>query len=567
MSIAEQLKDFNIRVDEKRKQGYTDSDILDVLSKRDSTLSDRISKTRDRYNVDKKITNDRDLINFMSQTFSGSAPTVRSIPLKEVPVKEKKRTLPKRGYLSSVFEEYKEAGEDIKSGIEESAKQIERGSRTGGVRGGLESAHGVLRGGLRTVGGVAGAAFAPITEAPVIKPALEFVGSKVAEIPGVSDIAKRAEELSIKYPEYAKDIKNIIDISILGTGKTVEKPVGTALERAGTAVEKTGAETIKKSKSQFSQELVKPISTKKVKLAEVSRTTETGGLFKKDIVTPTKTEMFIAAEVAKIPGISVKNTFQKNYNIIRDYNLKMAKELKSKVASNNFIIPKKEIKSKLRIASEELKNNPLIVGNAEKTAQKLIDGANRIIDRNAGTGSGILKARKEYDAWVLTQKPKAFDATAENAFTTANNTIRRTFNTILDEKAVNVGVKDSLKKQSSLYTAIENIAPKAALEANTVFGRTLQSVGKILGTKNKIVQGIAAAAGIGGLGAAATFAPAAAILGGAGFFVIKAGKFVLKPEIKILVGKLLKTSGRNLSSKDRSVLEKFMRDSISLPKR
>lgn len=120
MKIAEQLKDFNTRVDEKRKQGYTDSDILDGLAKRNKSLADRISKTRNRYNVDDKITNDRDLVNFMSQTFSGSMPTVRSIPLKEEPVRkeEERKVLPRRetGALSRVMEP--QAG--IRKGVAES---------------------------------------------------------------------------------------------------------------------------------------------------------------------------------------------------------------------------------------------------------------------------------------------------------------------------------------------------------------------------------------------------------------------------------------------------------------
>ena len=46
-----------------------------------------------------------------------------------------------------------------------------------------------------------------------------------------------------------------------------------------------------------------------------------------------------------------------------------------------------------------------------------------------------------------------------------------------------------------------------------------------------------------------------------GFFIFRAGKIVLKPEIRILVGKLLKEFGQVLSSKDRSFLEKIMKSS------
>ena len=188
-------------------------------------------------------------------------------------------------------------------------------------------------------------------------------------------------------------------------------------------------------------------------------------------------------------------------------------------------------------------------------AGRLIEGAKKIIEKNEGKGSGLLKARKEYDAWVLSQKPKAFDATAENAFTVANNTVRDTLNTILDDNATNLGIKDSLRKQFNLYKAMENIAPKAAEEANTPITRAMQRIGQTLGTKNKIVQAIAAAVGIGGLGAAATFAPAAAVLGGVGYVIYSGGKLILNPQVRILFGRLLQTSSHLLNPEDKRIIQ------------
>jgi hypothetical protein len=459
-------------------------------------------------------------------------------------------------YFERVWSEYEKAGQDIVSGIQKGAEQGQQGLKQGGAKGALNVVGGIARGGLRTVGAIAGSAFAPITEAPIIKPALGAIGTGISKIPGVSNVIQKGTELASKYPEIAKDVKNIVDISILGTGK----PVGAGIEKTGIAVEKAGTEAINIAKNKFAAELIKPIETKATKLSQVARTTEAGGIFKKDIVTPTIMEENMAKEVAQIPGISPKNTFQKNFNLIRDYNVQQAKQLEADIAKYDFAIPKKEVISRLNVAANELKNSPLIVGDSAKTAQRLIAGAKNIIDKNSGTGSGLLKARKEYDSWVLSQKPKVFDATADNAFTIANDTVRKTLNNLLDEKAVNLGIKDSLKKQSTLYSAMENVVPKAAEEANTVFGRTMQKIGKILGTKNKIVQGIAAAVGIGGLGAAATFATPAVVVGGTGYLIYSAGKLIMKPEIKILLGKLLRESGGILDATDRAAIQKLLTD-------
>src|SRR3990167_4848453 len=409
--------------------------------------------------------------------------------------------------------------------------------------------------GLRVAGTVAKTAFTPIVEAPGIKQGLEAIGTGISKIPGVELFIKRVGELSKKYPNASKDLESLVNIIALGGGKAAQKPIGKSIEKVGISAEKSGIKAAELSKNTFAQELVMPIETKAVKLAQVKRTTEAGGLFKKDIVAPTVLETASAKEVAQISGISPKNTYQKNFNIVRDFNIQQAKQLESDISTYDFIIPKQEIISKLNKAAETLQENPLIVGDAEKMAGRLIEGAKKIIEKNEGKGSGLLKARKEYDAWVLSQKPKAFDATAENAFTVANNKVRDTLNTILDDNATNLGIKDSLRKQFNLYKAMENIAPKAAEEANTPITRAMQRIGQTLGTKNKIVQAIAAAVGIGGLGAAATFAPAAAVLGGVGYVIYSGGKLILNPQVRILFGRLLQTSSHLLNPEDKRIIQ------------
>lgn len=453
------------------------------------------------------------------------------------------------GYFSRLGKAYISGAEEIISNIRRPAELLSQGKSP------LEVAGAVAEAGLRTAGTVAETAFAPIVEAPIIKPALEAVGGAIAKIPGVDVIVDKANELAQKYPELAKDFKAIIDIATVLIGSGAQKPVGTAISRTGVALEESGVKALNIAKESFAKELINPIETKAVKLSQVGRTTEATGFFKKDIVTPTTFEVNAAKEVSQIPGISERNTFQKNFNLIRDYNIGQAKQLETDIAKYDFIIPKKEVISRLNVAANELKNSPLIVGDSAKTAQRLIEGAKKIINENTGKGSGLLKSRKEYDIWVLSQKPKVFDATADNAFTIANGTVRRTLNDLLDEKAVNLGIKDSLKRQSSLFMAMENVAPKAAQEANTPLLRAFDNIGKVLGVKNRLVQAVAAAAGIGGLGAAATFAPAVAVLGGVGFVTYKAGKLVMSPEVRIAIGKLLQESGKLLNPADKKILE------------
>lgn len=489
---------------------------------------------------------------------------LRQVPLEQfktdIPSKSAIPFLPSQtqeepGYLSRVWEQYAKAGEDIISGVQKGATGFEAGKEKGGIIGSLMSAKSLARTGLRTTGAVAGATFAPITEAPGVKRVLGFFGKKIAKIPGVETIIESLTKLSERRPEVAKDVQNIIDIAVLvGAGK-VQKPTGAEVSKFGAKVEKSGVISAKAAKEKFSRELISPIEKGKVKLEQVSRTREAGGFFKKDIIIPTAFESKVAKEVANIPGISAKNTFQKNFNLVRDYNVVQAKQLADDIAKYDFAISKKYILGQLDDAATSLKQSPLVVGDAEKTANKLLAGAKKFIEDNKASGSGLLEARKQFDNWVKTQKPKVFDAKAENAFTIANDKIRQTLNTILDEKAVNIGVKNSLSKQSALYRAMTNIAPKAAIEANTPLYRALARIGKVLGVKSRLVQGIAAAVGIGGLGAAATFAPTVAVLGGIGFITYKAGKLVMSSQVRIALGRLLQQSGHLLNPVDKKIIQ------------
>ncbi len=415
--------------------------------------------------------------------------------------------------------------------------------------------------GLQTIGAVAGAAGDIIGEGiktiPGAKPAIEKTAETYGKfnkaIGGASpeELGQLYGNFKDKHPEAAKDLESIVDIATIFPGYKGAAEVG---KIAGTVAEKTGQNLVKGAEKsaleqgeKFSAKLVKPIDTKLTKEADVSRTSETGsGIFKRSIIEPTKSEKMAGQAVQKVPGVSPSNTFQQNFNIIRDYNVNLAKNLEKDVADANFIVPKQEIVSKLNKAAVSLSESPLIVGDAEKMANRLIEGAKKIINENPGTGSGLLKARKDFDAWVKSQKPKAFDAPAENAFTMANREVRNAFNDLLEAKAPDIRLKDRLSEQHALYNALDAITPKAAVEADTAVGRGVQSMKKALSLKTMTVQSAAALAGIGGLGAAATFAPIVAAMGIPAFLLYKGGKALMKPGVRKIAGETLKTASKGL---------------------
>lgn len=465
----------------------------------------------------------------------------------------------KKGFLGRVGEGFQDIGGRLTEELGDLGQEFATQTEQGDVLGATET---LLRSGLRTTGAVAEAAFEPIVEAPVISNVLNFIGEKFAG----TQAGEKLAELVQANPERAQDVFDILNVAALGGGKVIEAPVrevtAKVAEKTGEKLIVSGTKKLVSDKDTFIRELVRPVQTKAVKEAQVARTTEIGkGPLKRSIIEPTPQELKIESALKTVKDISVKNTDQQNFNVIKAANKSEAELLKKSLDENDFIFPKKELKAKLNEAKVTLGENPQLVGDNQKIAQKLIDKAEQFIDKAEAKGSSLLQVRKDFDQWVISQKgTKVFDPKTESAFTVSNNEIRKTINNFLDEKATNVAVKESLQKQSSLFGALENLKPKAAIEFDTAVGRAFQNAANAVGVKNKIVQQIGAAVGLAGFGAAATFAPAAAVTGILGFLAYKGGKLILKPELRIALGKLLKESAKVIKPADKAILEKALID-------
>lgn len=461
----------------------------------------------------------------------------------------------KPGFFNRVWNDYKQAGEDVMSGIEEGAAQMGQGQF---LRGAKTAA-------LRTAGGVAGAAFAPIFEAPGVHQAVDAVGGVISTIPGVEKVG----EFAAAHPEIAKDVKNIVDIATLGGGKAVEKPlvegaeksVGSALYNTGKNIVEGADKAVEESQSKFLRDLVRPIREGKVLEEEAKRTIEKPlvSIGKKEFgsykeVLPTPMEKAAQEVVSKIPGVSEKNTLQGNWNIMQDANIKKAIDLEKELAKpeNNFFISHNKVRSILEDAKNSIAENRTLTGNAPATAQKLVDDFMGFMAKEEQSGLGVLKARKKFDKFITAQKreSKVFNPEFESAFSVANKTIRDTAHDILEKGAPNAEVAKSLFEQRALYHAMDNVLPKAAREAESSLSRVWQKIGSAVGERNHAVQVLAAVTGLGGLGAAAVFAPALAAGGIGSFLAYKGGKILLSPQVKKAVGNALKEAGSRLNPSD-----------------
>jgi len=366
-------------------------------------------------------------------------------------------------------------------------------------------------------------------------------------------------------PRSARNVEAIIDIGLLvAPVKAKPKAKPTAIGTFGTKIGERSVAQTEAAKQKFVQSLVSPEQTKAVREAQVGRVTEVG-ILKSKKVAPSFLEAAAAKEVAKIPGVSSRKTLQGNFNVINKATINAAKDLEAAVAKHDFVYPKKQLLSELRIAGARLSESPTIVGDAEKTAQRLIAKFKQFIDEQPGTGSGVLKARKKYDAWVKGEKPKAFDAKAENAFTIANREVRNVANDFLERGAKDVGVKESLRRQHNLYNAMNNIAPKAAGEASNIVMRGWQNVLRVLPFRGEFNQIMATLFAVGGLGASALFAPYFTKLVLASLFTYGAGRVIFGANTKKILSTLLRGIDQAIrKTKDANLIRELRADRAAI---
>jgi hypothetical protein len=332
-------------------------------------------------------------------------------------------------------------------------------------------------------------------------------------------------------------------------GKVLSGEIKPVLGNVATKLESSAVAQSAGKQSDFVLDLVQPEFTRKVQQQTAGRTVEGKGILGSRTRTPDTQEALMRDVVSQIPEVKPNKTFLANFNAIEDNLSKRATDLAENLKANDFVFTRKELNSALMGIKEKIVANPVLTGDLEKTAQKLINKFNAMVAEAPAKGSSLLQVRKNFDKWVASQKgAKVFDPTTENAFSIVLREIRQGANDFLANKAPTVPVKQSLREQSALFNAMDNIKPKIATEANSRLERFFDKVGNVVGTKNRVVQGSAVVLGLGGLGAASAVAPFFTVLGGLGSAGYGTYKLATSPQAKKALSRVIKEVEKKIPS-------------------
>lgn len=355
--------------------------------------------------------------------------------------------------------------------------------------------------------------------------------------------ADKWQEFAQENPRSARNISAVVNLGLLfGPVKGKVNPTApSALGRAGDRVIASGARQAHRNKTEFIERLVRPQTTLKALEREVPRTREVGrGVFRRNVVTLSPEDQAAAAAVRTVKGISTESrTIQGSYDRISSAVRQEADALLSRLSQRSIPIAQSEIDDVLATASRTLGADTLLVGDSARVASRIVEQAAKIAAEHPATAAGLLRTRRGLDAWLRRQKPKIFDAAKEDATNTAARTIRNSLNRLIEEKA-GPGVRTSLNRQRSLLHAMDNIAPKAAREGNTVITRAWQNMLSLLPIRGEFNQTMATIFGVGGLGASARFAPIFTQAVTLGLFTYVGGRAVMSPATRRGLGMMLK---------------------------
>lgn len=398
------------------------------------------------------------------------------------------------------------------------------------------------------------------------KAGIEFLKTSVGRgaLFAAQNGAESYQEFAEEHPRAARNVEGVTNLGLLMAPVKAKPGSQGLIGKAGTELKKSGIRAVGKQKGAFVKDLVTPKQTAAVKTEQVARTAERGiGPFKTSIVKLTPLQEAAAKEVMKT-AVSPRNTIQGNYNVIKKAVFKetdlLAKQLSKTGARGRF--NKQEFFDELDDAFLRLQKNHEIVGVSEVSAKRIVAIMREMAENEKTHVSGLLRARKNFDRKFIDEgRSRAFDPKMENAMSITLREIRQTTNDFIEQRAPQVGVKNSLNKQSKLLSAMDDIAPKAAAEANTAIARQIQNAVKLLTVRGELNQTAALLFGMGGLGASARFAPFITKLGALSAVTYMAGRTVMRPGTRKGLGKLLKLMDKmTLKVSDPAVLQQARAD-------
>ena len=512
-----------------------------------------------------------ELADLLDQQFPNRAPRVSLVP---TPPVEPESTLTSRA--SDVFQERKESIADTLS----RPVATDAGAILGTQQEGALSFSDKV---VRTVGDLAGgfgdiAGDALMTGAAAMTPdfILEGVGNSfkaIAETDAGREGMKAATQGIESYNNWAKDnpdnakyLESWFNIGAIATPPTPIKGIvsdaGASLQETGAAITKGGLKSIQGTKNELVTAMLEPTNTARIPTEDL----KSKGFFDTITYDPdagyTRDNIDIIAE---IPKVDPKKTYTYNSNVIEKARQAEQKKLESILGRTPVVVESDVVTQELGKRAGALLSSPefkTMDATLQKKTEVIFKEAVRRIQSGDGSLLDLLQARRDVDSFIGRQK-LGLDRNQASTLDLARKAVNGSLNDIIAELSDNVAVKQSLRKQSAMISALDIVNSKRAEDGRTVIARFKQNYGAY------VPQTLAARA------ATATFAAGAIAqswpimtAAAVGYLVFPATKAVFSPEARAMLGSMIKGAGDAIKAAEKAgaldVVEQMKADRLVL---
>lgn len=270
----------------------------------------------------------------------------------------------------------------------------------------------------------------------------------------------KAGELALKEP------------TIVTGAKIAGKEITNTVDKVAQHIaEESAKKTVAKDAEKIAEQVAPKLNVAKTAEAIKSQGTTKTGIFRKiKLVASPYTQKVVDTIQKFVPDFKPKGNLTENIPVVKDAVYKMASDLKQKVVESgkDIIYPFQELEKKMNAIPRDIsiKAEPTLSRYFELAKKAALD----LAKETGGTVSGLFDARKAFDQVVEKEIPNLYDK-AYSPLRTAITGIR---NAMTDFTAQHLpselGFKESLQHQSRLFSAIDNMAEKAAAGAEKEVG-------------------------------------------------------------------------------------------------
>lgn len=200
-----------------------------------------------------------------------------------------------------------------------------------------------------------------------------------------------------------------------------------------------------------------------------------GGTVKGRTVTPTKSEVAAGTELSKVKGYDPQMTNLEKSNLIQSEITSRAKVVRAGLAKEGIAVPPKEALGVVTKAINKIPDTSLLVSKADPVIKNYTRVVRNAIAKAPGTMEGMLDVRQAMDqAYNNARGGLAYNSDKLASIDEIHKAGRDALNQYITDKAKNTPYEASMKGQTNLYRALDEVGRRADREAGSSVGRFVQ---------------------------------------------------------------------------------------------